>query len=65
MLTNSICFIHSFEKRIKSFEYLKNPIDSSWFIFLQETHSTIHDEKKWYNEFKGKFLFSHSQSNFC
>ena len=38
--------IQSSEKRIKIFDYLKNAIASSRFIFLQETHSTIHDEKK-------------------
>ena len=72
MLSNSIRFIsnnvkkiQSFEKRIKFFEYLKIAITSCGFIFLQETHSTIHDEKKWNDEFKGKPFFSHGQSNFC
>ena len=53
MLSNSIRFISNnvmgiqpCEKRIKFFDYLKNAIASSRFIFLQETHSTIHDEKK-------------------
>ena len=53
MLSNSIRFIsnnamaiQSCEKRIKIFDYLKNAIASSRFIFLQETYSTIHDEKK-------------------
>ena len=34
-------------------------------MFLQETHSTIHDEKKWNDEFKGKPFFSHGQGNSC
>ena len=70
MLSNSIPFIsknvnviQSFEKRINFFEYLEKAIGSCGFIFLQETHSTIHDEKKWNNEFKGKIFFSHCQSN--
>ena len=53
MLSNSIRFISNnvkgiqlFVKRIKFFEYLKIAIASSGFIFLQETHSTIDDEKK-------------------
>ena len=53
MLSNSIRFISNnvmgiqpYEKRIKFFDYLKNAIASSRFIFLQETYSTIHDEKK-------------------
>ena len=52
MLSNSIYFIsnnvkgiQSFEKRIKIAEYLKKAITSSTFIFLQEAHSTILDEK--------------------
>ena len=52
MLSNGICFIsnnvkgiQSFEKRIKIAEYLKKAIAPSAFIFLQETHSTILDEK--------------------
>ena len=52
MLSDSICFIsnnvkviQSFEKRTNIFEYLKKVITSGGFIFLQETHSTIHDEK--------------------
>ena len=34
-------------------------------FFLQDTHSTIHDAKKWNEEFKGKRFFSHGQSNSC
>ena len=52
MLSNSICFIsinvkgiQSFEKIIKIDEYLIKAIACSAFIFLQETHSTILDEK--------------------
>ena len=50
MLSNNIRFvsnngIQAFQKRIKVFEYLKKAIVSSGFIFLQETHSAIHDEK--------------------
>ena len=53
MLSDSRCFIsnnvqgiQSFENRTKFFEYLKKAIASCGFIFLQETHSTIHYEKK-------------------
>ena len=53
ILSNSIGFIsnyvkgiQSFEKGLKIFEYLKKAIPSCGFIFPQETHSTIHDEKK-------------------
>ena len=64
MLSDSICFIsnnvkgiQSFEKRTKIFEYLNKAIASCGFIFLQETHSNIHDEKKWNDEFKRKLFF--------
>ena len=33
------------KKRIKVFEYLKNYISNNGFMFLQETFSTIYDEK--------------------
>ena len=33
-------------KRIKIFEYLRNSISPNGFIFLQETHSSIDDEKR-------------------
>ena len=53
MLGNSICSTsnnvkrnQSFKKRIEIFEYSKKAIASCGLIFLQETHSTIHDEKK-------------------
>ena len=36
-----------------------------WIFFQQETYSTIHDKKKWSNEFKGKLFFSPGQSNSC
>ena len=45
IISNNVKEILSFEKRIKVFEYLKKAIVSCWFIFLQQTHSTIHDEK--------------------
>ena len=56
---NNVKGIQSVEKRIKIFEYLKKAITCG-FIFLQETHSTIHDEKKRNVEF-----FAHGQSNSC
>ena len=44
-ISNNVKGIQSFEKRIKIAEYLKKAITSSTFIFLQEPHSTILDEK--------------------
>ena len=34
-------------------------------MFLQETHSTLFDEKRWQDELKGKLFFSHGHSNSC
>ena len=34
-------------------------------MFLQETHSTVYDEKRWQNELKGKLFFSNGHSNYC
>ena len=56
-ILNYVNEIQSFEKRITFFEYLKKAITSCGFIYLKKTHSTIHDEKKWNNEFKRKLFF--------
>ena len=52
-------------KRIKIFECLKNYITSDGFIFLQETHSSVKDEKIWNDEFEGQLFFSHGKTNSC
>ena len=41
-------------KRIKIFAYLKNNLG---FLLLQETHSSLADEKKWANELEGPIFF--------
>ena len=35
------------------------------FIFLQETNSSVKDEKVWIVEFEGQFFFSHGKTNPC
>ena len=50
---------------MKLFEYLKSYVATSGFVFLQETHSSIRDEKKWEDEFRGKLFFSHGKTNSC
>ena len=52
-------------KRIKIFEYLKNYVISNGFSFLQETHSSVKDEKIWNDEFGGQLVFSHGKTNSC
>ena len=34
-------------------------------MFLPETHSTINDEIKWKDDFKGEVFYSHGKSNSC
>ena len=34
-------------------------------MFLQETHSTVLDEKRWQDELKGKLFLSRGHSNSC
>ena len=52
-------------KKNKGLSILKNWISNNGFIFLQETHFTIYDEKKWQDELKGKLFFPHGHSNSC
>ena len=52
-------------KRINIFEYLKSYVTSNGFVFLQETHSSLKDEKLWIDEFKGQLFFSHGKTNSC
>ena len=44
-ISNNVKGLQSLEKRIKVFEYLKNCISNNGFLFLQETHSIVFDEK--------------------
>ena len=57
--------LQAISKRIKIFQYLKNYVISNGFIFLQETHSSVKDEKIWNDEFKGQLFFSHGKTNSC
>ena len=42
---NNVKGLQGKDKRIKIFKYLKNCISSNGFVFLQETHSSLNDEK--------------------
>ena len=57
-ISNNVKGLQPLEKRIKVFEYLKNCISNNGFMFLQETHSTVYDEKRLQDELKGKRFFS-------
>ena len=50
---------------LKILEYLKTKFGSNGFLFLQETHSSIADEKKWADELKGLIFFPHGKINPC
>ena len=54
---NKVKRIQTSQKRMMSFEYLRSYVTSNKFVFLQETHSSIGDEKKW--EIQWHAFFSH------
>ena len=62
-ISNNVKGIQKSEKRIKIFEYLKNSISPNRFIFLQETHSSADEEKRWCDELNGSLHFSHGKTN--
>ena len=62
-ISNNVKGIKASEKRLKLFEYLRNNINNNDFVFLQETHSSLKDEQKWKDDFKGPLFFSHEKSN--
>ena len=64
-MTEAVNGIQTSQKRMKLFEYLKSYVATNGFVFLQETHSSIRDEKKWEDEFNSKLFFSHGKTNSC
>ena len=64
-ISNNVKGLQAISKRVKIFEYLKNYVTSNGFIFLQETHSSVKDEKLWIDEFEGQLFFSHGKTNSC
>ena len=64
-LSNNVKGFQSTNKRLKLIKYFKDKIVSNGFLFLQETHSTVNDEIKWKDDFKGEVFYSHSKSNSC
>ena len=57
--------MQAISKGIEIFEYLNNYITSNSFIFLQETDSSVKDEKIWNDEFEEQLFFSHGKTNSC
>ena len=65
-ISNNVGGIHSSEKRLKIFKYLKNNIHHKGFAFLRETGSLTEDEKKRKNDFKDPlFFFNMVVQNSC
>ena len=60
-ISGNVKGIKKSEKRIKVFENLKNSISPNGFIFLQETHSSVDDKKRWCDELNGNLYFSHGK----
>ena len=56
-ISNNVKGLQNSLKRIKIFEYLKKNLGSNGFLLLQETHSSLADEKKWADELKGPIFF--------
>ena len=56
-LSNNVKGPQNSLKRIKIFECIKNNLGSNGFLLLQETHSSLADEKKWVDELKGPICF--------
>ena len=62
-ISNNVKGLQKSLKKVKILEYLKNNLASKGFLFLQETHSSLADEKKWADELKGPTFFSHGKTN--
>ena len=64
-VSNNVKRIETLQKKMKLFEYLMSYVVTNGLVFLQETHLTIRDEKKWEDEFNCKLFFSHGKTNSC
>ena len=64
-IPNKVKGLQSSLKRIKVFEYLKKKLGSNGFLLLQETDSSLADEKKWVNGLKKHIFVSHGKTNSC
>ena len=60
-ISNNVKGIQLSKKRLKLFEYLIQNTNSKCFIFFQETHSSLNDEKQLTNEINGPLFFSQAK----
>ena len=63
--SNNVKGLQSTNKILKLNKYFKDKIVSNGFLFPQETHSTVNDEIKGKDDFKGEGFYSHGKSNSC
>ena len=64
-ISNNVKGLQSTNKRLKLIKYFKYKIVSNGFLFLQETHSTVNDEIKCKDDFKGEVFYPHGKFNSC
>ena len=64
-VSNNVKGPQATNKRLKFIKYFNDKIVSNGFLFLQETYSTVNDEIKWKDDFKGEVFHSHGKSNSC
>ena len=58
-ISNNVKGIRITKKRLKPFEYLKQNMNFNGFIWFQETHSSLNEEKQWKDELNGPLFFTH------
>ena len=62
-ISNNVKGLQCTNKKLKLIKYFKGKIVSNSFLFLQETHSTVNDEIKWKDDFKGEVFYTHGKYN--
>ena len=55
--------INGYKKCRKIFNWMVKHSSVNSIFMLQETHSTLNDEKNWRKQWRGKLFFSHGTSN--
>ena len=64
-ISYNVTEIQQSSKGIKVFEYLRSNSLPNSFVFLQETHSSVENEKQWSDDFKRKIFYSHGTTSSC
>ena len=64
-ITNNVEGFQSTNKRLSLIKWYNDRIVSNGFLSLQETNSTVNDEIKCKDDFKGEVFYSHGKSNSC